>query len=78
MLKKLTWQERVTKLVEYNEKHELSCRELAYEFNFSKSQVNADLNLGYALRVFSELERIDNYVKALAFIKQKKFHRKID
>lgn len=72
------WQRRVENLVEHNEKYNLSCRDLADEFNKSKSQISADLNLGYALRVYPELEQVENYVDALAFIKVKNFRRKLD
>lgn len=78
MLKRITWQQRCAALLLYNEEHELSCRELAEEFNYSKSQISTDLTLGYAIRVYPELEEVENYIDAIAFVKMKGFHRKLN
>lgn len=72
---KQTWQRRVESMVEYNEEHNLSCRDLAEQLNISKSQASTDLTLGYALRVYNELEEVANYTDALKFVKDKNFNR---
>lgn len=78
VLKRLTWQERTTALVSYYEQHESTCRELADEFNMSKTHIGRDLNLGYALRVYPQLEKVEGYNEAVEFIKKVGFKRKLD
>lgn len=75
VLKKLSWQDKVTMLNEYRIEHSFSIRGLADELGTSPSKVQRDLYLADGLKAFPELlnERIaDN---AFKYLKRKKFHR---
>lgn len=71
-LKKIKWQERAISTEKYQKEYDLSLRQMADEFETSKSQVGRDLTLAAALRVFPQLEKM-SYTEALAFIKKKNF-----
>jgi len=76
--KKSTWQDTCKELVKAQEENSLSCRELSHIVGYSHGTISQCLTLGYALRVYPELEKIKHLTKALEFIKDKKFKRKIN
>ena len=74
-LKKMRWQQRVVATEKYQKEYTLSVRQLADEFECSKSRVAMDLTLAAALRVYPQLDKVEKYNEAVAFIKKKGFKK---
>jgi transcriptional antiterminator len=75
---RITWQERCQKTAELQAKDSLSIRELAAQLDFSKSQVQIDLVLARALKVYPQLKSIKRYTEAIAYIRKRRFGRADD
>lgn len=78
MLKKVSWQERVKMLEDYQKQTGLSLRALAEEFDYSLGKMSYELNLAAALEIYPELKNMVKITSAIKFIKRKKFHRELD
>ena len=74
-IRKLTWQQFARSLRKAQVDDALSIRELCDEYNYSIGKIHSYLTLAEALDQFPELDRIEKYSDAVAFIRTKDFHR---
>jgi hypothetical protein len=76
--KKMSWQIKCSEMVEQHEKDFDSVRDMAEEFGYSVGSIAQFLTVGYAMRVYPEIEQMTHFTSALNFVKMRKFKRNFD